>query len=69
MIIVVYELGQYMPMFYFLGVGWWGLGLKMSLPLRDRAIIRGINPSERALARLIPLETKHTHLLTYNYLL
>ena len=38
----------------------------MSLPLRGRAIIRGINPSARALTRLIPLETKHTHLLTYN---
>ena len=41
--------------------------LKMSLPLRSRAIIRGINPSARALTRLIPLETKHTHLLTYKY--
>ena len=40
--------------------------LKMSLPLRGRASNRGINPSARALTRLIPLETKHTHLLTYN---
>ena len=40
--------------------------LKMSLPLRGRAIIRGINPSARALTGLISLETKHTHLLTYN---
>ena len=39
----------------------------MSLPLRGRAIIRGINPSARAVTRLISLETKHTHLLTYNY--
>ena len=38
----------------------------MSLPLQGRAIIRGINPSARSLTRLIPLETKHTHLLTYN---
>ena len=38
----------------------------MSFPLRGRAIIRSINPSGRALTRLIPLETKHTHLLTYN---
>ena len=41
----------------------------MSLPLQGRAIIRDINPSVRALTRLIPLETKHTHLLTYNYVL
>ena len=39
----------------------------MTLPLRGRAIIRGIDPSARALTRLIPLETKHTHLLTYNH--
>ena len=42
--------------------------LKMSLPYRGRAIIRGINPSARALTHLIPLKTKHTHLLTYNQL-
>ena len=68
----MYELGQYMPMFYFLEkwdelrhLRWVDL-LKMSLPLRGRAIIRDINPSACALTRLIPLETKHTHLLTYN---
>ena len=37
----------------------------MSLSLRGRAIIHGINPSMRALTCLIPLETKHAHLLTY----
>ena len=35
--------------------------LKMSLPLRGRAIIHGINPSARALTGLISLETKRIH--------
>ena len=39
---------------------------KCHSPYRGRAISRGINPSTRALTRLIPLKTKHTHLLTYN---
>ena len=39
----------------------------MSLSLRSRAISGAIiNPSARALTRLIHLETKRTHLLTYN---
>ena len=39
----------------------------MSLSLRGRAIIRGINPSARALTRLIPLEKRLAYLLTYKY--
>ena len=39
---------------------------KCHSPYRGRDIIRGINPSARALTCLIPLKTKHTHLLTYN---